>query len=219
MGRDDPPSEEEPEDEPDLSETVELVRRSQVGDEEALARLVARYLPRVRAMVRKRIGNDLRAGMDSSDLVQDAMLHALRGMEHLELRSQGELAAWLARVVENVVHSARRRTTALKRDRQREVSLQDLAGRADDSQAEFQPAADGALPAEEAELHEQDARVRAAMQDLEQPQRAVIDLRAGQGLSWAEIAERVGLSSPDAARMLYVRARMLLNRRLGYGNE
>jgi len=219
MGRDDPPTAEQPADEPDFSESIELVRLSQSGDDAARERLVARYLPRVQAMVRKRIGSDLRSGMESGDLVQEAMLHAVRGIDQLELRSHGELVAWFARVVENVVHSARRHSTAQKRDRQREVSLQELAGRSDDSQAEFQPAADGALPAEQAELHEQDQRMREAMAELEPPQRTVIELRAGQGLAWAEIAERLGLSSPDAARMLYVRARMLLNSRLGYGNE
>ncbi|HVS17972.1 MAG TPA: sigma-70 family RNA polymerase sigma factor [Planctomycetota bacterium] len=219
MGRNDPAPHEESEDEPDFSESVELVRRSQTGDDAAREALVARYYVRVQAMVRKRMGADLRSTMESGDLVQEVMLNAARAVDQLELRSHAELVGWFARVVENAVHSARRRTGAQKRDRKRELSLQDLAGRPDDSQAEFQPEADDVLPPELAALHEEDARVRAAMAELEEPQRRVLELRAGQGLTWAEIAERVGLPSPDAARMLYVRAGVMVGRKLGLSRE
>lgn len=219
MGPDDPAEPEPSEEEPDLSESIELVRRSQDGDELAREALVARYYARVHAMVRKRMGRDLRSAMESGDLVQEVMLNAARAIDGFEVRSHEELVAWFARVVENQVHSARRRQGAQKRDRKREVSLQDLAGRPDDSQAEFQPADEAGPPAELAELHEEDARVREAIAELEEPQRRVVELRARDGLSWAEIAERVGLPSPDAARMLYVRAGVLIGRRLGYGRR
>ena len=217
MGPDDPAEPEPPEEEPDLSESIELVRRSQDGDAAAREALVARYYDRVQAMVRKRMGADLRGAMESGDLVQEVMLNAARAIDGFEVRSHEELVGWFARVVENQVHSARRRQGALKRDRKREVSLQDLAGRPEDSQAEFQPADDAEAPAEQAELNEEDARVREAIAELEEPQRRVVELRARDGLSWSEIAERVGLPSPDAARMLYVRAGVLIGRRLGYG--
>lgn len=219
MGSDDPVEPDPPADEPDLSESIELVRLSQDGDEAAREALVARYYARVLAMVRKRMGADLRSAMESGDLVQEVMLNAARAIDGFEVRSHEELVGWFARVVENQVHSARRRQGAQKRDRKREVSLQDLAGRPEDSQAEFQPADDGDEPAELAELHEQDERVRAAIAELEEPQRRVVELRAAEGLSWAEIAERVGLPSPDAARMLYVRAGVQIGRKLGYGRR
>ena len=58
----------------------------------------------------------------------------------------------------------------------------------------------------------EDERVRAAMAKLEESHRRVLELRIAENLPWAEIARRLALSSPDAARMLYVRARMLLRR-------
>lgn len=214
MGSDDPSVPGEPDGRPDVSESLILARRAKSGDAQALEALVARYYERVLAMVRKRIGGDLRGGMDSGDIVQDAMFNAVRHFDQFEVRSHAELVGWFARVVENAVHSARRHTIAQKRDRKREVSLQELAGRPDDSQAEFQPADGEARPDYAAELHEEDERVRQAMARLDETQRRVLELRIAQALAWSDIARELTLPSPDAARMLYVRARALLQRDL-----
>jgi RNA polymerase sigma-70 factor, ECF subfamily len=203
MGSDDPTVPDEPDERPDLSESLVLARRAKAGDPAALEALVARYYERVLAMVRKRIGGDLRGGMESGDIVQDAMFNAARHFDQFEVRSHAELVGWFARVV------------AQKRDRQREVSLQDLAGPSDDSQAEFQPADVGGLPDRVAELREEDERVRLAMARLDEAHRRVLELRISENLPWAEIARRLELSSPDAARMLYVRARLMLRRGMG----
>jgi RNA polymerase sigma-70 factor (subfamily 1) len=205
----------DPDERPDLSESLELARRAKTGDAAALEALVARYYPRVYAMVRKRHGRDPAAGVESGDLVQDAMLNAVKHFEQFEVRSHAELVGWFARVVENTILSSRRKDNAQKRDRKREVSLQDLAGPADDSQVEFQPAGKDGLPDQPLELREEDERVRKAMSKLEDSHRRVLELHVEQDLTWAEIARRLELSSPDAARMLYVRARLLLLRELG----
>lgn len=221
MGSDDPldPSaangEHDPEDQPDLSESMELARKAKDGDRAALEALVARYYERVLAMVRKRRRRDPGTGVESGDIVQEAMLNAVRHFEHFEVRSHAELVGWFARVVENTILSSRRKDRAQKRDRKREVSLQDLAGPSDDSQAEFQPADVNGLPDHAAELKEEDERVRQAMVRLDDSHRRVLELRIEQDLPWAEIARRIELSSPDAARMLYVRAHSLLLRELG----
>lgn len=218
MGSDDPAHPGEPDDshgELALSVSMDLARRAQGGDAAALEALVARYYERVLAMVRKRIGGELRAGMESGDIVQEAMFNAARHFDQFQVRSHAELVGWFARVVENAIHSARRRTLAQKRDRQREVSLHELAGTIDDSQAEFQPADDAGPPDRGAELREEDERVRMAMARLDEPHRRVLELRIAHSLPWGEIAGRLALSSPDAARMLYVRARLLLRRELG----
>ena len=201
--------------EPDLSESMLLARKAQAGDPTAKDALVARYYERVRAMVRKRMGGDLRSGVESGDIVQDAMLNAASHFDQFEVRSHAELVGWFARVVENTIHSARRRANAQKRDRKREVSLQDLAGPTDDSQVEFQPADEDGLPDRDVELREEDERMRKAIRTLEELHQRVLLLHIEEELSWAEIAERLGLSSPDAARMLCVRARLLLLRELG----
>lgn len=215
MGSDHPTVPGEPDERPELSESLVLARRAKAGDPAALEALVTRYYERVHAMVRKRIGGDLRGGMESGDIVQDAMFNAARHFDQFEVRSHAELVGWFARVVENAIHSARRKTIAQKRDRQREVSLQDLAGPSDDSQAEFQPADLASLPDRVAELREEDERVRVAMARLDEAHRRVLELRISENLPWAEIARRLTLSSPDAARMLYVRARLLLGREMG----
>lgn len=206
--------ERDPEDPPELSESMELARRAKAGDAAAKDALVARYYERVRVMVRKRMGGDLRSGVESGDIVQDAMLNAASHFDQFEVRSHAELVGWFARVVENAIHSARRRANAQKRDRKREISLQDLAGPSDDSQVEFQPADGGGPPDHDIELREEDERVRKAMAKLEEAHRRVLLLRNMEDLSWAEIADRLGLSSPDAARMLHVRAHLFLLREL-----
>src|SRR5215813_2709233 len=98
---------------PELGESVNLVRRAQDGDREALGALVLRYQDRVRRLVRIRMGPQFDGVLDSLDLSQDTWLAAMRGLGGLQARDHSGIIAWLARIAENqVLDAADRLNTA-----------------------------------------------------------------------------------------------------------
>src|SRR5215510_4046005 len=78
---------------PDLGASVNLVRRAQDGDREALQELVLRYQDRVRRLVRIRMGPTFDGVLDSLDLSQDTWLAALRGLQGLQARDHFSIIA------------------------------------------------------------------------------------------------------------------------------
>ena len=79
-GRDPPPPRT-----PAAEDSFELIRRAQNGEEPAYDRLFERYYERVHAIVRKRLGPALRGDVESLDIVQDAMVDAVRCCELCQL--------------------------------------------------------------------------------------------------------------------------------------
>ena len=65
--------------------SVFLVRQAQDGDLEALGRLFERYYDRVRKIVRARLGRNLRAAVDSVDVMQDTFVAAVQAFDRFEM--------------------------------------------------------------------------------------------------------------------------------------
>lgn len=78
-----------------------LVLRSQAGDEAAFGELVARYAPRLRAFLRKMIGDA------AEDALQEAWIDVLRGLG--KLRDLGAFASWLYRIARDRAYQRLRR--------------------------------------------------------------------------------------------------------------
>ena len=68
--------------------TRELVALAMGGDETALNRLYGAYAERVRWMVRFRMGRQLRSKLESMDLVQEVLIHALGGLEDFSYKDE-----------------------------------------------------------------------------------------------------------------------------------
>jgi RNA polymerase sigma-70 factor, ECF subfamily len=186
----------------DEATTEDLVAAAQGGREEAREALFARYRPRVLAIARSRLGHDLRRALDSQDLVQEALLEAAVGLERFEWRGESSLIRWMARLLEHRAIAQADRIGAQKRDVRREIPLE-----ADDSSSSLVgPEASSESPLRAAERAEDEELMHAALDRLPLHQREVIVLRDYAGCSWEEVAAELSLPSPDAARMLHVRA-------------
>ena len=85
----------------ELDATVYLLRQAQNGDQEALNRLVARYLPRLQRWATGRLPNWARDLCDTQDLVQETVVRAFRKIEGFEHRGEGSLQAYLRQVLMN----------------------------------------------------------------------------------------------------------------------
>src|SRR5689334_19257393 len=89
--------------------SVDLLLKAQSGDDEALNALLARYLPRLQRWARGRLPAGVRTMLDTGDLVQEAMINALRHLSSLEIHTDGALQAYLRRAVNNRIIDLYRR--------------------------------------------------------------------------------------------------------------
>lgn len=119
----------------------------------------------------------LKDGTDADDLAQEVYLRLLRADDALVIRDPRSFAL---RVASNVACEWGR----LARHRRPHLEQAALAGHA----------APGATPAEQAELDQQLALCTKALAALTPKRRAVVLMRVRDGLSYAEIAARTGLS-------------------------
>src|SRR5207244_8168465 len=74
---------------PEPTATQTLLQRVHAGDQGALNDLYNRYLMRVLAAVRARLGAELRGKLESWDIVQDALLASLRNVQSFNQTSEG----------------------------------------------------------------------------------------------------------------------------------
>jgi RNA polymerase sigma-70 factor (ECF subfamily) len=173
-----------------VDSSVELLVRAQSGDGEALNGLLARYLPRLRRWASGRLPAGMRTMLDTNDLVQDAVINALRNLDTLEIRTEGTLQAYLRRAVNNRIIDLYRR--AGRRPARQEMP--------EDAASPAASPLEAAIGAEAVESYE---RALATLSDADQE---AIVLRVEMGLDFDEIATQLGKPSADAARMAVTRA-------------
>lgn len=157
------------------------------------------------------LGDDLRAKVAPSDLVQETLVLAQRGINQFAGRSEGEFRAWIKQILLHYAAQVSRsyRQTA-RRDIGREVSLDAFQPWSGPS---LQLVADETPPVERAERQDQSLKLRQAMERLTPMYRHVLIHRSVDERSFADIGEILSLSA-DAARKLWVRAIAALQREM-----
>jgi RNA polymerase sigma-70 factor (ECF subfamily) len=110
---------------PDESDFDRLIRAWRAGHPGALAELFARYSEHIRAAVRHRLHDKLRAQYDSLDFVQDVWASVVAmPPDRYEFHTPAGLVKFLTRVAENKVTDAhRQKLYAQRRDVNREEPL------------------------------------------------------------------------------------------------
>ena len=103
--------------------TQELVVLAKGGDNSAQDRLCRIYGERVRRIVRLRMGTELRSKLDSMDLVQDALMCALRDLGDFTYENEGDFLHWLTKIAENRLRDNIDKLHADKRDIRKEIRL------------------------------------------------------------------------------------------------
>lgn len=193
---------------------IQLLAAAQSGDAAARERFFAAVYEPVLAIVRGRLGGGLRRYHESGDVVQEALLQALRSLPAAGFADREHLLAWLAALVENRLRDLAKFHGAQKRElgrERREASIDpDGLGLLEQGAG----AAPGAGPASQAAAGEERDRLEAALRGLDPKRARAIELR-GRGLPWADVARELELPSEGAARMLHARALIELGRALG----
>jgi len=185
--------------------TQQLVTLAKGGDEPALDQLCRVYAERVRRMVRFRMAKELRSKLDSMDVVQDALLHALGAIEDFTYENEGDFVRWLSRIAENVLRDNWDRLHAEKRDIRKEVPIGNrkraTSGRLSGVPGPVVTTTPSVILSRKEDLD----KLEKAIDTLRAEYREVIVLTKIEGLGYQEIGDRLGKSS-EAVRKLVSRA-------------
>ncbi len=185
-----------------LETTVALLRRFRTGQSEALDRLIERYLPPFRHWATHRLPRWARDGLDTEDLVQDTLLHAVQRLDDFEPRHEGALLDYLRQALRNRI-----------RDEIRRRHRRGPALTLDSRQPDCDPS-----PLQEAIGREALERYEAAIQRLSDADREAIVARVEMKHSWDEVAMLLGKPSADAARKATCRALQRLAKEMSLGS-
>jgi RNA polymerase sigma-70 factor (ECF subfamily) len=189
--------------------TRELVTLAKGGDESARGQLCVAYAERVRRIIRLRMGSELRSKLESMDIVQDAMVAALRGLDRFNYRDEGDFLRWLCGIAENQIRGSLDRFHAAKRDIRKEVPLGHGAGVPEGTAPLAAASMATATPSAIFSRSEDLDKLERAMDTLSPEHREVVVLAKVEGHPYKEIAARLG-KSPEAVGMLLSRAMLAL---------
>jgi RNA polymerase sigma-70 factor (ECF subfamily) len=199
-----------------LSDSVtDLIQRCRDGDTGAREQLFERYRRYLRLLAQAQLGRQLRAKCDPSDLVQQTLLEAHRDFPAFQGEHEGELLAWLRRILAHNLFNEARRFAARQRDAAREVSLDQFCTGLERSSLAMARCLAGDLPSPSSEAARREAAVRLAdaLAGLPEDYQTVLLLRVFEEMSAEEVAQRMERSA-GAVRMLQMRALTALRERL-----
>jgi RNA polymerase sigma-70 factor (ECF subfamily) len=199
------------------SEVDRLFTSAQAGSASSLGRLLTLYSNYLKVLVAAQLDTRLQVRVSPSDVVQETFFEAHRDFHQFRGQSTGEFVAWLRKiVVQNILRIVEQHVTAEKRDVRREVSLEEIGRRLEQSTVRLE-----ALLAEEAESpsgcavrNEHEILLADALSKLPADYRDVIVLRHLEGLPFEEVARRMERTA-GAVRMLWLRALKNLRDTLG----
>jgi len=177
---------------------ADLIESARGGDEAAVAAVLGRFEPEIRTMVRVRLPRALRNQFDSMDIVQAVWTSVFtgKGSDIGKFTDAGQFRGFLAGVARNKVYEEhRRRTRTKKYDLGREERLYVRKGERD-----IPREVTAADPSPSEELQAGD-RFGQLIRGRTPEEVRVIDLRR-QGLTFGEIADRVGTSERSVRRVI-----------------
>jgi RNA polymerase sigma-70 factor (ECF subfamily) len=178
----------------DLESSVELLRRIKAGEEAAVGRLLDRYIVPLRRWAHGRLPVWARDLSDTQDVVQDALLKALRHLDHFQPTGPGALHGYLRQAVWrrilDEIRRAKRRPTAVELD--------------------HEPAAEGPGPLERLIGREALGSYKQALTQLREDDRELIIARVEGNASYEELAAMFDKPTAAAARTAVRRALLKL---------
>jgi RNA polymerase sigma-70 factor (ECF subfamily) len=190
---------------PDAAEPIDvLIGCARSGDKHALDRLLAMYRNYLNLIARMQLQSPLRLRIEPSDLTQEVLFAASQRFEQFRGTTEGELVAWLRRILVTRLADLGKHHRAQRRDVRREVSLEEAL---DDSSLAAEQALRSSLasPSGHAMHREQMVALADALARLPDDYREILILRHVERLDFSAIAERMK-RSPVAARKLWTRA-------------
>lgn len=183
-----------PSDSTDGSDSLALVERLKAGDERAWEQLYLLHHDALLFSIRSRLGPALREHLQSEEIFHSVVADALSDIQRFEPRGPQALRRWLSTCVVNKLRSKARQFGAARRAGARALTdslAEGLAAKPEDAPRYVD------APRWEA--------LERALGDLEDEPREIVLMRAFDGLSNAEVAERFGRTAAATSK-IYNRA-------------
>lgn len=175
---------------PESETSFQLLLKARAGSPDARERLCARYLPRIQRWAHGRLPSSARTALDTSDVVQEVLMSAIRNLSTFEPQNEWSFQAYLRRSLVNRI-----------RDEAKKTPRRSLVDPLDSSHASHDPS-----PLEQAIGSEAVERYESALARLRETDRQVIVARCEWGMSHQEVAELLGKHSAGAAQVAVHRA-------------
>lgn len=168
-------------------EEVELFRRLQAGDVEAVRILFERYRPRIYRVCLHYTGNP----EDARDIVQETFVRAYRGVGHF--RGDSALATWLTRIAMNLCLNFRRdrRTASTLLDQREELVRKNM------------PPVEPRGPEEEVRRRELAERIHRLVSTLPRRERMAFVMKFYNDMKIKEISEAMKISEGTVKSFLH----------------
>jgi RNA polymerase sigma-70 factor, ECF subfamily len=196
------------------AEIEQLLNLARSGSDSARGQLLELYRNYLGLLARIQIGRRLQGKVDPADMVQETFLEAHRQFNRFRGGSEMELTAWLRAILAGVLsHLVRRYFGTQGRDVRLERELADDL----EHSSRFLDrglASPESSPSQRASRREQAVLLADALNQLPPDYREVLILRHLQGLTFPEVAGRMG-RTVDSVEKLWVRALPRLRRVLG----
>jgi RNA polymerase sigma-70 factor (ECF subfamily) len=182
------------------SEIKGLVAGSRLGDAKASESLIATYRPYLRLLAGRRLPKLLAKRADGSDIVQQTLLDAVRGLPEFRGQTEAEFTAWMVRLLErNLLQSARLNMAAM-RDVRRETPEH-----APDGSAQLVwhgVGSDGTSPQNSVFRGEAAFHLAEALEQLPDQQRRAVELRYLEQLPLDVIARELEKTTAAVAGLI-----------------
>lgn len=172
------------------STSLRLLLRARTGDRDALDQLFERLVPSLKRWAKGRLPRWARDGVDTGDMVQDALANTLRRLPEFAPRRQKALQAYLREAIRNRIRDELRRHDR----RAPRVGIEAVELVAPGS------------PLDESIERDKLARYQDGLTRLPDQDRELIVARLELGYTYAQMALATGRPSEDAARMALRRA-------------
>ncbi len=176
--------------------TYDLLARIGQGDEDAFTALFERYQKRLALLIHYKLGHEMRRLADVDDVLQETFLEAFRDIKRFRYEKPGGFLGWLSRIADHVIADAARFHGRQKR---RAEFVRFRSAGTPEGAEPVDSATPSRLLAEKESLQ---ALIR-KLDSLPEEYRRVILLAKVEGLSNAEMAERLGRSREAAALLLH----------------
>ena len=191
-----------------------LLQEARAGDAATLGRLFELYRRYLALLARMQIGQRLQGKVDASDLVQETVLEAHRNFPHFRGATEAQFLSWLRQILASKLANLLRHYLGTQgRDVRLERDLEDDLGRSSALLGRGLVAQQPS-PSQQAARREQAVLLADALGELPDDYREVIVLRHLEGLTFPDVARRMGRSL-DSVQKLWMRALARLRQLLG----
>ena len=175
----------------------DLLERARQGDQRAFEAIFQRYRSRLSVLVHYRMSDALRRDCDVEDLLQEIFLRASRDLAGFDYRGPSSLFRWLAHIAHHAIADAARKGSRAKRNGGTPVRF-----RSESNPAGYEPV-DSNTPSRVLRQQETVGEWNAKLAALPEDYRDVIAMARLEGLTIAEIAERMGKTREQVSLLLH----------------